>query len=273
MKQLERKPIVAGSFYPADRASLHDLIRDLEASAGPGVTRGVNTRGIIVPHAGYVYSGKTAMMSYRNIDVRDGDRLILIGPNHESFPAHTSVFPSGLWRTPLGAIRVDEEICSSIVSSGSDIVADPEAHGVEHSLEVQLPMLQYLFGENFRICPIIMGDQGRDQATKLARALLTLKEDFLLVISSDFTHYEPLASANRKDMLLVDAIETLDVEAFYSTLYRNHITACGYGPIAVLMEYARAKGGRIDLVHHTTSYDFSGDSSNVVGYCSLTAEW
>lgn len=268
----ERQPAVSGQFYPGDHDELHAYLEQLESASGsPKGGSQEKILGVVVPHAGYIYSGKTAMAAYKALRDTKLRRFVLVGPNHESYPHYTSVYSSGTWRTPLGSVKVDEQLAQDILSSDTRIVDDTSAHKWEHSLEVQVPFLQHMFGQDFSICPIIMGNQSREEATALAESLEKIGVDFTLIISSDLTHYENLESANRKDSLIINEIISLDVGNFYEALKEHEVSACGFGPIAVLMHYTKAKGGKIELIEHTTSYDRSGDSKNVVGYGALIA--
>lgn len=171
----------------------------------------------------------------------------------------------------MGSVSVDTELCESLMASLGELIRDPDAHRREHSLEVQLPLMQYILGNDFTICPIIMGNQEIREAVKIGETLSRIRQDFTVIVSSDLTHYEALSSAKKKDHELIDSIVELDVEAFYSTLRKNRVTACGYGAIGALIQYTKMKGGRIYLVDYSTSYDKTRDESSVVGYASLIA--
>lgn len=264
-----RRPAVAGSFYPGDKDALKVMMDGfIEPHLDEKVIPG-EILGMIVPHAGYIYSGKTTGIAFSRLRSSKVKRFVIIGPNHASFPPYSALYPSGQWNTPLGNVTVDESLGKRIKEHYSGITSDPAAHTHEHSLEVQVPFLQYLLGNDVTITPIIMGRQTQDEAHKVAQALLKMDEQFIVIASSDLNHYENLDITTMKDRLLLDAILRLDVEKFYHVLQENDISACGYAPIAIMMEYTKEKGGKLDLLEHTTSFDYSGDNRNVVGYCSI----
>lgn len=272
MGKTSRKPAVAGMFYPGTENGINSLLSSIyntlktERRIDPA-----EILGVVVPHAGHIYSGKTAMAAYKYIGGATSERFVLIGPNHEGYPPYSALYPEGEWITPLGPVPIDKEICDSLLSVNKRLYSNADAHSLEHSLEVQVPILQFLLGNKFSICPVIMGNQEMEEAMELAKSLTQINQRFILVASSDLTHYESLEMANKKDSMLLDAVVSLDVEAFYSTLGRNRITSCGYGAIATLMEYTRMKDGKIELIDYSTSFDRTGDASSVVGYASLIA--
>lgn len=268
-----RMPAVAGTFYPGTKESLKVALDTLVEFPLSTASPDTGILGLVVPHAGYVYSGKTAALAYSLLKSTKNHRFVLIGPNHSSFPPYSAIYPSGQWNTPLGSVSVDEKLSRAIADNCQGARLDPLAHSHEHSVEVQVPFLQYMLGNDVTISPIIMGRQTKDESHKLAESLLKAGEDIIVVASSDLNHYESLETTNRKDNLLLDAILSLDIDRFYEVLEENDISACGYGPIAVLMEYTIKKKGKLNLLSHTTSHDYSGDSSNVVGYCALISRF
>lgn len=264
-----RRPAVAGTFYPESGNSLKVALDNLMEVQLEAAQPAGEMLGLIVPHAGYVYSGRSAAAGYSQLKGSGKRRFIVIGPNHSSFPHYSAIYPSGQWITPLGSVAIDERLGKSIVMNCSSARLDASPHTHEHSVEVQFPFLQYMFGNDISISPIIMGRQNQQVAHQMAQAILKLEEDFLIIASSDLNHYEGLEITIEKDQALLDAILSLDVDEFYRVLDHNEVSACGYGPIAVLMEYTKEKGGELGLLSHTTSSDASGDRRNVVGYCSI----
>lgn len=274
MESYVRSTYAAGHFYPSEKGELLSLLGNMESeakSAGPIVS--TELQGLIVPHAGYVFSGKTAMAGFLRLKGKSPEHFILIGPNHRSEPFSTSIYPSGQWETPMGRVNIDSTVSEKIIRKDKQFLPDPNAHSMEHSLEVQLPFLQYVLSGMFDVTPILMGDQEKKTAIGMAQKLHELDMNIPLIISSDLNHYESLDTTIRKDSLLVDSIMSLDVNKFYRVLEKDKISACGYGPVAVLMEYTRLKGGKIDLIDHSTSYHYSGDTERVVGYASLAATY
>lgn len=257
-------------FYPADRHDLSGMIDKL-LSRSKEVAEFRNIIGVIVPHAGYIYSGYTASFAFNAIK-KDGRRkFVLVGPKHSGYPYGTYFYPEGEWETPLGNCRIDEDALNYLHSIRNQIRASAEAFSEEHSIEVQVPWLQYIFKDDCEILPISMGDQTIERAEELAPVLEGLHQDRIIVASSDLTHYEPAKKADAKDSEMIKAIESLDVVSFYSTMERINASTCGYGPIASLMLLTRKLNGRIKLLNHSNSGESSGDYSSVVGYASFVA--
>ncbi len=279
-----RSPVVAGTFYPEDPDTLKKAIEEsFLHTIGPGklpevsTTRKRESSGYVVPHAGYIYSGPVAAHSYYRI-ASEGcpDTFIIIGPNHTGYGALVSVYPGGKWSTPLGLVSVDEELARNIISNSSYAELDVGAHVDEHSIEVQLPFLQYLFGERFMIVPIVLALQTPDVARDLAKAIhdaaTHLGRDVVVLASSDFTHYEPHDIAMEKDLKAIGMIEKLDTNGFYNVLRELNVSACGPGGIMVAIEYTKLLYGekaRAKLLKYATSGDTSGYKDAVVGYASI----
>lgn len=258
-----RKPAVAGQFYPASK---EELLRFFEtAEDGFKVKKGIAG---IAPHAGYIYSGEVAKKLFTCISSSKIDCFFLIGPNHTSLGKPVSVFPPGLWETPLGSLEVDDRVEQLV--DGKIIFLDEEAHLFEHSLEVLTPFIKYFFPEA-RIIPICVMDQRRDTINYLSDKILELAEpkDFVLA-SSDFTHFEPSVVAQQKDSALVRAILNYSVDEMYHIIRAMNITACGYGPMAVVVYYSKEKGSKKSkLLDYRDSSWVTGDTSEVVGYASI----
>ncbi|WP_424357418.1 MEMO1 family protein [Methanocella sp. MCL-LM] len=259
-----RRPAVAGQFYPGSEKEVRSLI----ARLAPAEQREkIKACGIVVPHAGYIYSGGVAADVYASI--RGAPTFVLLGPSHYGVgsPVAVSTQP---WETPLGPVDIDEDFVKLL---DGIIDRDEVAHQSEHSIEVQVPFLQYFF-KDFKIVPICLGMQDYDSvkevATELISALGKYDRQVVIVASSDFTHYEHVSVAKQKDTTLIKDIEKLDVPAFYDDLYRLNATACGYGPIATAMMVCGARGAsKARLVKYATSGDVTGDSQ-VVGYAGMT---
>ncbi|MCL4451677.1 MAG: AmmeMemoRadiSam system protein B [Candidatus Thermoplasmatota archaeon] len=267
---MNRKPSVAGMFYPAGRDDLSGMIDQL-LSRSRDVAEFRKIIGVIVPHAGYIYSGYTASFAFNAIK-KDGRRkFVLVGPKHSGYPYGTYFYPEGAWETPLGSCKIDEDALNYLHSMRNHIRASAEAFGEEHSIEVQVPWLQYIYKEDCEILPISMGDQSLERAEELAPVLEGLSQNRIIVASSDLTHYEPARMANAKDSDMIKAIESLDVASFYTVMERINASTCGYGPIASLMLLTRKLGGKMKLLNHSNSGDSSGDYSSVVGYASFVA--
>ena len=230
------------------------------------------SRGVVAcvsPHAGYVYSGPVAAHTYLHVSsLREPKLVVIVAPNHYGLGSGISTFREGEWVTPLGRVPVDEKAARDIVELTGMVDYDPSSQRMEHSLEVQLPFLQHLYGA-FALLPICIAFQEIETARELGRGLAELlrARDSILIASSDLTHYEPAAEAREKDLALLGRVEKLDLEGFYGVLQRLNVTACGYGAIGAVMEASRLLGfARGELLKYASSADTSGDNSAVVGY-------
>jgi len=272
-----RKPAVAGSFYPAKKDELLQMIeRCFMHSYGPGkkppASNGKKIIGMVCPHAGYMYSGPVAAHSYYEASSLKADLIVMIGPNHYGIGSGIATMKEGSWETPLGFVDVNINTAAQVVKSSGIVDFDDAAHSEDHCLEVQLPMLQYIYKHRFEILPIILWMQDRETAVDVGKAIAEIAKDknVLLIASSDFTHYEPNEQAHRKDNELIKTILELDVSRYYTVLERLNVTACGYGAIASIMTAAKILGAmKGELLKYATSGDIAGDKSSVVGYASI----
>lgn len=270
-----RTPAVAGTFYSDDRAQLISQIRDsFSGPFGPGSAAPLSDServfGVISPHAGYAYSGQVAAQSYHAISSQEHKLAIIIGPNHRGTGADVATSGECMWQTPLGDVVVDSEATGF---AGMHDILDTsfDSHAQDHSLEVQVPMLRFVFPQ-IRILPIIMKRQDIETAISLGDAVARIvqKTGAIIVGSSDFTHYVPNQHAHRQDMELLDALCSMDVERFYDALERLCASVCGYGAIAAVMSSCRILGAtRGVLLQYATSGDITGDKDSVVGYGSV----
>lgn len=259
---MKRKAVFAGQFYPASPESLQ---KQIGGFTGAGIVREEAT-GAVVPHAGYIYSGKVAGAVYARIALPH--LFIIIGPNHTGRGCPFSLMPEGTWETPLGEAAIDATLAEKILESSKNLKADSEAHIHEHSIEVQLPFLQYHL-KKFHFIPIALahGDFATYYEIGNAIASAVKGKKVLIIASSDLSHYEPLEVAQRKDRKAIDAILSLDVEKLLNTVGDLKISMCGYGPVATMLFAAKALGAKeAELVQYATSDETSGDSSAVVGY-------
>ncbi|MDG6962289.1 MAG: AmmeMemoRadiSam system protein B [Nitrososphaerota archaeon] len=274
-----RKPAVSGQFYPSDPTELSRLIDECYTHGlGPGTlppapATDADIVAVVSPHAGYVYSGPVAAHSYYHVSsLRRPDLAVVVGPNHYGVGSGVATFGEGEWTTPLGRMLVDSEAAAELVALAGVVSMDPEAHRLEHSIEVQLPFLQRIYGGAVPLLPISLIFQDLDTAEAVSSALSKLLRGkrAILVASSDLPHYELPTAAREKDMALLREVLKMDVRGFYSTLEGLNVTACGYGAIATVMLTARALGlARPELLKYATSGDTSGDNVQVVGYGAL----
>ena len=264
-----RKSVIAGSWYPGNPSVLRkdienflNLVPDTE-SAGIVVA-------IIAPHAGYVYSGQVAAYAYKRICGNNYDAVIVVGPSHRVAFSGVSIFSSGGYETPLGIVPVDEELARQI-KRNSKLVSDlPAAHLQEHSLEIQLPFLQYALG-NFSFVPLVMGDQGAEACQELARAIYVaaLGRKILIVGSSDLSHFHKYNEAVKLDSVALRHLKDNDAPGLLDSLGNGTTEACGGGPMAVAMLVASMMGANsAQVLKYANSGDVTGDKSSVVGYAA-----
>ena len=276
-----RRPTVAGQFYEGDAEALRAQIKtcflhQLGPKKLPEVNLHIHPRkivGLICPHAGYMYSGPVAASAYYELAV-DGkpDTVVLLGPNHTGYGSGLALMREGIWRTPLGAVEVDSKMANAILHETRVVDVDEVAHRFEHSLEVQLPFLQFLYGDQFKIVPICFLMQDYGSAVEVGRALVeTLDASNTVVIaSSDMTHYESARAAAAKDQAALKAVKDMDAKRFYDTVEDQNITACGFAPITALITYANGVKAKATILNYHNSGDVTGDHSSVVGYAAVS---
>jgi MEMO1 family protein len=262
-----RHPAQAGGFYPAQPDQLRAVI---ESYLPAGVTP-AEAIGAVCPHAGYMYSGRLAVETLAHVLVTD--TVILLGPNHTGRGRPRSLMAEGIWRMPFGDVEIDTEIAARLLKTSADLEVDTAAHEYEHSLEVQLPILQY-FNPGVKIVPIVIGYADAAQLRRLGRAIAgvirDVKRDILVVASSDMSHYEPDAVTREKDKIVIDAVLEMDADRLLRSVAEHNITMCGYLPTACLINAARELGGGgAELVGYDTSASASGDYGHVVGYAGI----
>jgi hypothetical protein len=275
-----RHPAVAGSWYAGTSAGLRAQIEEcFTHKLGPGkpprvVEKGARSLvGLVCPHAGYMYSGPVAAHAYYKL-AADGkpDIIVIFSPNHTGLGSALAVMNEGVWRTPLGDVEIDAQTANQILRESHIIDVDDMAHASEHSIELQLPFLQYLYGSAFKFVPIcfLMQDleSSREVGQAVAKALAG--KNALVIASTDMTHYEPQKSAERKDKMVIEAAIKMDEEQYYSTVESYRISTCGYGPTVAAITAAKALGAnKAQLLCYKTSGDVTGDFSAVVGYASI----
>ncbi len=282
VKYSDRYPVVAGYFYPAEPDELKKLIeKSFLHNIGPGKLPTLSSErrreslGYVSPHAGYIYSGPVAAhVYYRLAGEGAPETIILLGTNHTGLGALVSVYPGGKWFTPLGSLEVDSELARDIANNSKFAELDVLAHAEEHSIEVQLPFIQYIYGDRVKIVPIAVGLHTPEIAEDLAHAIAgaSMNKDIVLIASSDFNHYDPYDVTVEKDMKAIDRILQLDTDGFYKTLLEENISVCGPGAIMTLMEYTKLVGGDkgvAELLKHATSGDTGGPRDSVVGYAAI----
>jgi len=267
-----RPPAVAGLFYTAHPKILSLEVDKFLEKAGTPVLGGEGTVvGLIVPHAGYTYSGLTAAHAYATIRKSSISTVVIISPSHREYFEGISVYSGHGYRTPLGDVYVDEKLRDEIAAGSEFIEVSEQGHGAEHAVEVQLPFLQKVLRE-FMILPLVMGEQSRKFCTHLGNRLsevLKGRPETLIVATSDLSHYHRHEEAEKLDSVAISDISSFDYERLMTDLESERTEACGGGPIvAALTALKKSGASRTQVLHHSNSGDTTGDRSAVVGYLS-----
>jgi MEMO1 family protein len=264
---MQRQPAVAGQFYPGSedklRAALSQLIPE---NASPKAVK-----GIVSPHAGYIYSGAIAGQLFSQVKIPD--TVLIIGPNHHGTGESAALYPDGEWLTPLGPTAVNTRLNALLLQHGPYLRSDSIAHQYEHSLEVQLPFIRYL-RPDVTISAICIGHGDylplREIGQGIAAAIREYGEEVLIVASSDMTHYESADSARRKDHQALERVLALDGKGLLEVCHSRGITMCGVVPATVMIEAALQLGAtEAEMVAYGTSGDVTGDNHQVVGYAAV----
>ncbi|KKO20104.1 MAG: hypothetical protein BROFUL_01179 [Candidatus Brocadia fulgida] len=262
-----RQPAVAGSFYSDNPTQLQSdiegfVVRDCDKQP---------VLGVISPHAGYIYSGRVAGNLYSRITIPD--TVVILAPNHTGYGAPYSIWPGGQWRTPLGDVTIDEVVVEELTDACSLLEKDRAAHLYEHAAEVQIPFIQY-FNPRSEIVVIVLSARSvedlKNIGKKLSQVLQKLRPHALVVASSDMTHHESQASANRKDKIAIGEVLAMNEDALYSKVREMNITMCGIYPAVTMLVCSKERGAkRAELVRYETSGDITGDYDHVVGYAGI----
>jgi len=265
-----RYPVVAGQFYPATAGEIKEQISSFLDKQIPKA----EVIACVLPHAGYIYSGKVAAAVVSGIQIKD--TVILLGPNHTGLGAEFSIMTEGAWNTPLGELKIDSSLAGCILKHSGLLKNDALAHASEHSLEVELPILQY-FRNNFKIVPIALLSDNVAGLKEIGKSIAKAIEEnssqssVLIVASSDMTHYEPEEQAKKKDNEAIKAILDLDEDKLVEKITRLNISMCGYAPVIAMICAAKMLGAKKSrLIKYRTSGDATGDKSSVVGYAGIT---
>jgi hypothetical protein len=264
-----RRPAVAGRFYPADPRELRHQLDEL--TAGPAPAAEPRAIAVVVPHAGYIYSGRIAARTYAS--VRLPGRAVVLGPNHTGEGEAIAVMTEGSWETPLGDAPIDAPLARALLAACGAVREDDRAHRREHSLEVQIPFLQHL-AEAARFVPVCVGTLHLPTLLDLGRAVAETVRgaggDVLLVISSDMSHYVPAEEAEARDRMAIACMERVDPESLHRVVVAESISMCGVAPAVAGLEAARHLGARRGrLVVYGHSGERTGDHRSVVGYAGL----
>lgn len=256
-----RRPVVAGTFYPGTRDGLaravDTLLREAAASAPQPSSEPATLRGMVVPHAGYMYSGHVAATAYALLGspARSQSVVVILGPSHFEPLRGLCAAPHVAWSTPLGQVSLDERLRRDLVSAGG--TSHESAHRAEHSIEVQLPFLQRC-RPRVPVLPVAVGRGSPVAGAELLAGVLP--DDALLVVSTDLSHYHDAPTARRLDAATAGAVERMDIEVL------GQGDACGVDALRVAMAWARLRGFEIRLLDLRNSADTAGDPARVVGY-------
>jgi MEMO1 family protein len=266
---ITRQPAVAGSFYPDTKQQLEEMMHGLVNPVTK--TSQLKAKGIISPHAGYVYSGNVAGMLFSHITIPEVG--IILAPNHTGLGKSFALWPNGSWQTPLGTTAIDETLNRLIKNCSPLIEEDTLAHLREHSAEVQLPFLQYL-RPDIKIVVIVIGSTNlkelKSLGANLGNILCNYPKSHLIIASSDMTHYESAETAHKKDTQALNQIMALDSDQLHKTINDHKISMCGFAPTIVMIEACKILGAqKAELIKYQTSGEVSGDYDEVVGYAGV----
>jgi len=274
-----RAPIVAGKFYDIDPIRLKKQIQKaFDEVKGIKKTR-KRFSVAVVPHAGYMFSGWVAAYAYSMLDRSSPKNYIILGPNHSLAGSEYAIMKKGLWKTPLGGVTIHEGMADTLLKKCELIENDVIPHQYDHSIEVQLPFLQYKFGSEFKFVPISIKSEVVDSTLldgcrivgkAIAESIKNSKEEWIILASSDFSHYIPQNLAQSVDNYVIKSILKLNEESFFDSVNDRNASICGVGAVATAIVAAKAlgsKGGK--LLKYATSADITGDASAVVGYASI----
>jgi len=280
-----RHPVVNGLFYPdkkselenivteymekADKKSLYESIREQTGLRNP---EEVLPLALIVPHAGYIFSGKVQAYSYSLLVNSPVDTAVIIGPSHQKSFEGLSVNLDNAYKTPLGNVEVDLDFSNELNSYNDNIFINEEAHLSEHAIEVQLPFIQTVMKE-VKIVPVLIGEQNWENSELLKNAIIStmkkLPKNYVVIISSDLSHYHPHVEAITLDKLLLEDIKNMNAQSFYDNIQSGKSEACGFGGILTGIMLSSETGKKKSaILHYMNSGEVSGDRKKVVGYLS-----
>ncbi|HQP10845.1 MAG TPA: AmmeMemoRadiSam system protein B [Candidatus Omnitrophota bacterium] len=266
-----KKPNVSGQFYDANPQKLSAQIDKFIANAAV-IPSERKIAVLISPHAGYIYSGGVAAYGFKAASARPYKTILVLAPSHHVGFDGISVWEKGGFETPLGTVGVDEDFAGKLLAANENFYFEPRAFAQEHALEVEIPFLQRTF-KDFKIVPIVMGQPSLRLLEHFAEALDGIigdRDDVLIVVSTDLSHYHDDAFARKMDARTINAIKNLNIEQLWEECQLRTMEMCGFMPVTGALLYARRKGLRdVDVLHYANSGDVSGDKDGVVGYASI----
>lgn len=266
-----REPAASGMFYPGNSEALkHDIAKYMDHAEFDAVEGDIT--GIISPHAGYMYSGPVAAYGYKSLLGRDYDTVIVLSPSHRAFFEGAAIIDEGGYRTPLGIVNIDSDTAGDILKECNAVNVNIKAHIGEHALEVQLPFLQVVL-KSFMLIPVIMGTQDFSTCEELSQCLYEVikksGKKFLVIGSSDLSHYYPYDKAVILDNIIIEHLKKFNISGLAREFAQHKCEACGFGTIIATMMLSEKCGAtRSKILKYATSGDVSGDKSGVVGYVS-----
>jgi hypothetical protein len=271
-----RPPAVAGKFYDLEPERLKKQIKScFSHKLGSSIIQEEDFKACVVPHAGYIYSGPVASNVYSKIKKAN---YVIIGPNHRPSENNYSIMTSGEWKTPLGGVKINENFSKNLLENCPLLKNDPLSHKPEHSIEVQIPFLQYRFDNDFSFVPILIGnrpDHNLLEECKIVgdaiyKTIKDQKEEWIVIASSDFSHYVPQEQAERFDKWIIESILKLDEEELFNRILQKNVSVCGFVGIAVSIVISKKLGAKKgELLKYATSGDIINDKTSVVGYGSI----
>ena len=271
MRREVREPAVAGLFYPAEPEILRKEVQHLLHEATASTAKG-KAIALVLPHAGYMYSGFTASIGYKLLSKKTFDTIVIVSPSHREYFNGISVYDGTAFKTPLGNLPIDQELADALVDDNI-IIRSEDGHRKEHAIEVHLPFLQTLF-DTVKILPIVMGDQRRTLCFYLGDKLAEVlqRKNVLLLASTDLSHYHTYEEANLLDKIVLTDIASFDIEKLMDDLETQRIEMCGGGPTVAVLRAAKLLGAtRTEILQHCNSGDVTGEHDRVVGYLSAAA--
>ena len=262
-----RDAVAAGKFYPGSASEIREMMETLVDKTAKKEA----AIGLLMPHAGYPYSGPVAGATISRVKFKD--TFIIMGPSHTGLGKPFSIMTEGIWETPLGEVEIDSELGKKLLATSDYLREDETAHLHEHAVEVQIPFLQYL-KPDIKIVPIILAYATAEAYKQIGKDIATaIKEsegEVVIIASGDMTHYEPQEIAEEKDNQAIQAMLKLDEDELTRRYQELDISMCAYGPAVCLISAAKELGAtRAELVKYQTSGDTTGDYSSVVGYAGI----
>jgi len=265
-----RNAVVAGHFYPGTVDKLREQIQQFVPASE---VYPETVLGVITPHSGYDWCGKVLVETYRKVETPDD--YIILGPKHAQKTGQASIFPRGIWNTPLGQLEVNQKLVQDIKASMKNVSEDPQPHEQEHSIEVQLPVIQYFAKKNFKFVPILLPTRVNislceELSKAIIRSIHSFDRKVVIVATTDLSQDLSQEMANRKDQKVINDIAHLEMEELTRGIRRFGLSYCGMNGVMTMLFAAKELGAsNAELVKYMTSGDTTGDYSQVNGYAGM----